>query len=71
MGTSRRLDVLERHHLAGVFLAHRAAEEAGAVEEPDFGQVARVIADGDRLADEARERRGDVAQALEADAIAP
>ena len=40
MGTPRRLDVLERHHLAGVFLAHRAAEEAGAVEQPDFGQVA-------------------------------
>ena len=71
MGTSRRLNVLERHHLPGVFLTHRAAEEAGAVEQPDFGQVAGVVADGDRLADEAGERRGDVAQALEADAVAP
>ncbi len=42
-----------------------------AVEQPDLGQVARVVADGDRLADEAGERRGDVAQALEADAVAP
>jgi hypothetical protein len=41
------------------------------VEDPDLGQVARVVADGDRLADEAGERRGDVAQALEADAVAP
>ena len=61
MCTPRRLDVLERHHLASVFLAHRAAEEAVAVEEPDFGQVARIVADGDGLTDEPRERRGDSA----------
>jgi hypothetical protein len=41
------------------------------VEQPDFGQVAGVVADGDHLADEAGERRGNVAQALEADAVAP
>lgn len=71
MGTSGSLNVLECHHLAGVFLAHRAAEEAVAVEESDLGQVAGIIADDDRLADEACERRGNIAQSLEADAVAP
>ena len=39
---------------AGVLLAHRAAEEALAVEDPDLGQVARVVADGDGLTDRGR-----------------
>ena len=51
--TPRRLDVLQCHHLAGVLLAHRAAEKVVAVKEPDLGQVARIVACGDCLADEA------------------
>ena len=71
MRTPGRLDVLERDRLAGVFLAHRSAQEAVAVEHPHLGQVARVVAQGDGLADVAGERRAGVAQALEADAVAP
>ncbi len=66
-----RLDVLQRHRPAGVLLAHRAAQEPVAVEHSDLGQVARIVADGDGLADVAGERRAGVAQALEVDAVAP
>ena len=58
----RRLDVLQRHDLAGVLLAHRPAEEAVAVEDPNLGQVARVVADSDSLADIGRESRMAVAE---------
>ena len=71
MGPSGGFDVLQRDHLAGVLLADRSAEKGVAVEQPDLGQVARVVADGHRLAHESRERGRHVAQPLEVDAITP
>ena len=56
----------------GEFRADRAPGRAEAVvaEDPDLGEVARVVADRDGLADKGRERRLDVAQALEPDPVA-
>ena len=71
MRASCRLDVLERERLAGVLLADRTAQELVAVEHPDFGQVARIVADGDGLADIGGQDRIDVAQSLEMNAVAP
>ena len=71
MRPSRRLDVLQGHDLAGVFLAHRPAEKLLVVEDPDLGQVARIIANGDGVADIGRQGRVAVAQPLEANAVAP
>ena len=65
------LDVLEGKRHACVVLAHRTAKELVAVEHPDLGQVARVVADGDGLADIRGQHRINVAQALEVDAVAP
>ena len=53
-----------------MLLADGAAHEAVAVEDADLREVARVEADRDGLADEARQGGADVAQALEADAVA-
>ena len=39
--------------------------------DPDLGDVARVVADGDALAHEGGERGIEIAQAAEADAVAP
>lgn len=64
------LDVIERHGLTGVPLAHRPAQEPVAVKDPDLGRVARVVADGDGLADAGGQRRVDVAWPLETDAVA-
>jgi len=41
------------------------------VEDPYLGQVARVVADGDGLADISCQRRVEVAQALEVNAVTP
>jgi hypothetical protein len=57
--------------LAGVFLAHRPTQELIAMEDPDFQEVAQVIADGDRLADVGSQGRVAVAQPLETDLVAP
>ena len=48
---ARRLDVLQSHDLAGVRLAHGPAEKLLVMEDPDLGQVARIIAHGDGVAD--------------------
>src|SRR2546428_10339430 len=66
MRPSCRLDVLESHDGAGMFLTHRPAEKLCMVEDADLGQVARIIANGDGVADIARERGMAVAQPLEA-----
>lgn len=66
----RRLDVLQRHHLAGVLLAHRATEKPIAVKDSDLSKVARVVPDGDGVANVGGERRVAVSQTLKTDAIA-
>lgn len=48
-------DVLERHRLAGQFGIDRSAQEALAKVDPHCGQIARVVADGDVLANVRRE----------------
>jgi hypothetical protein len=63
-------DVLEADCLASELRADGAADEALIPENPDLGEVARVVADCDRLADEGRECRIDVAQALEPYSVA-
>jgi hypothetical protein len=44
-----------------MLLAHRATQEPVAVEDPDLGQVSRVVADRDGLADVGGQRRIGVA----------
>ena len=51
MRPAGRLDVLQGHDLAGVCLAHGPAEKLLVMEDPDLGQVARIIANGDSVAD--------------------
>ena len=69
-GGAGGLDVLQGDGLPGVLGADRPAQERAAVEDPDLGQIAGVIADGHRLADVGGQHRVQVAQALEVDAVA-
>ena len=61
MRPARRLDVLQGHDLAGVCLAHCPAEKLLVMENPDLGQVARIIAKSDSVADIGRQGRVAVA----------
>src|SRR6185295_19711420 len=71
MRPPRRLNILEGDNLASMFLAHRAAEELVAVENPDFGQVAWIIADGDRIADIGSQSGMAVTEPLEMNTVTP
>lgn len=64
------LDVLESDGLTGVLQADGPAEEAIAVEHPDLGEVARIIAKGHRFADISGQGGVEIAQPLEVDAVA-
>ena len=64
------LQVAEADGLVSEFGADGAAEKHVAVKDADLGHVARVIADGDRLADVGGEREVQVAQASKPDAVA-
>ena len=67
---TRCVDVFEGDGLGGVVGADRPAEKPVAVEHPDLGDVAWVVADGDRFPDVIGQGGGEVAQALEVDAVA-
>ena len=58
------------HGLVVVLLVDGLADEFVVIEDADLGDVAGVVADHDRTSDVAGQSRRDVAQALEADAIA-
>lgn len=65
-GVAGSLDVLKADPLVLVVLVDGLAEELVVVEHADLGDIARVVADHHRLSDVAGQRRGDVAQPLEA-----
>jgi len=65
-----RLDVFEGDGRPGVLGADRPAQEPVAMEHPDLGDIARVVADGHLAPDVGGECGVEVAQALEADAVA-
>lgn len=63
------LDLLETDLLVVMVLVDGLAQELVVVEHADLSDIARVVADHHRPSDVAGQRRGDVAQPLEADAI--
>src|SRR5699024_3827331 len=68
-GSARGLYVMEAVPLVGVGFIDRRAHEGVVVVDTDLGEVARVIADGDRAPDEGGERGREVALSLEMDAV--
>ena len=50
MPDPRRLNVFERHSPSGMFRVNRPAQKAVAVKDPNFRDVTRIIANGNRLA---------------------
>ena len=69
-GSSSGLDFLDTDACVLVLGVDGVADEAVAVENADLADVSGVVSEGDGLPDVAGEDWGDVAQALEADAIA-
>jgi hypothetical protein len=61
-------NVFERNGLAGQFGIDRSTQEAIAKVHPHFGQVARVIADGDVLSDIRSKGNVDVPKAVKMNA---
>src|SRR5215510_13707047 len=71
MRASRCLNVFEGDYFTRMFITDRTTEEVIVVEHSDFGQVARVIADGDRIADIGSQGRMVVTEPLEMNAVTP
>jgi hypothetical protein len=63
-------EVTERDRRPGQFLANGPTEEAVLVEDPDFGHIAGVVTDDDRLADVSCQGRVEVPHTEKPDAIA-
>jgi hypothetical protein len=67
---SRLQDVMERYRRPCQFLANGPTEEAVVVEDPDFGHIAGVVPDDDRLADVSCQGGVEVPHTEKPDAIA-
>src|SRR6218665_1562154 len=64
------LDVGEAETKVGVGFVDGGADEGVPVVDADFGDVAGIVPDGDGVSDERRQSWGEVALALEVDAVA-
>lgn len=69
-GSAGGFDVAEAEAEIGVGFVDGDADECVAVVHADLGDVARVVADCDRVPDEGGECRSEVALALEVNAVA-
>ena len=70
-GAPSGLYVAQGHGAIRVLRVDRPAQEAIPVVDPDLGHVAWIVTDGDAFAHEGGERGIEIAQAAEADAVAP
>jgi hypothetical protein len=69
MPGTRRLNVFEGHCPPGMFWVNRPAQKAVAVKDPNFGDITRIIANGDRLADLGSQREIHITQPLKVHAV--
>src|SRR2546427_5083567 len=69
MPGTRRLNVFECHGPPGMFWVNRPAQKAVAVKDPNFGDITRIIANGDRLADIGSQRGIPITQPLKVHAV--
>ena len=67
----RGLNIFQRNDLTGVFFAHRTAKKLVTVENPNLGEVARIVPDGNLVSDIARQGRMAIAESLKVDTVAP
>jgi len=67
---SGRFDVAQAEPEVGVGFVDGGADEGVVVVDPDLGDVAGVVADCDGVSDEGCKSRGEVALAMEMDAVA-
>ena len=63
------LDIGQAVALVGVVFIDSDAQQRVVVVDPDLGEIPRVVADGDVMADKRCQGRADVALALEVDAV--
>src|SRR6218665_591893 len=69
-GAAGCFDVAEAETKVGVGFVDGGADEGVPVVDADFGDVAGIVPDGDGVSDERRQSWGEVALALEVDAVA-
>ena len=70
MGAAGGVDVFEGDGVADVVGIDCFAQETAVVEDPDFGDVAGVVADGDGFSHVGGQEWVEVSQSLEVDAVA-